>query len=51
MNCGFFYTEHLFMLPLHWLEYQEFADVNVDITQNFYNTYCTQRYFFAKKDF
>ena len=38
-------TEHLFMLPNIWLECQQYADFNVDITQNFYNAYCTQKSF------
>ena len=42
MKCGFLNNEHLFMLPKTWLEYQQYADVHVDITQNFYNAYCTQ---------
>ena len=44
-------TEHVFMLPIHWLEYQEVPDVIVEITQNFYNAYCTQKYFFVEKYF
>ena len=44
-------TEHLFMLPINWLDYHEFPDVNVDIAQNFYNAYCMPKYFFVEKDF
>ena len=44
INCGFLYNEHLFMLPKTWLEYQQYVDVHVNITQNFYNSYCTQKY-------
>ena len=51
MKCGFLCSEHLFMLPINWLEYQEFAGVNVEITQNFYNAYSTQKYFFVEKYF
>ena len=41
IKCGFLYTEILFMLPNNWLEYQKLSFVNVDITQNFYDAYCT----------
>ena len=41
IKCGFLYTETLFMLPNNWLEYQKLSFVNVDITQNFYDAYCT----------
>ena len=51
IQSGFLDTEHLFMLPINWLEYQEFADVNVDITKNVYNAYCMQIYVFAEKYF
>ena len=44
-------TEHVFMLPKTWLEYQQYADVHVDITQNFYNAYCTQKRVFVEKYF
>ena len=42
IKCGFLDTEHLFMLPKTWLEYQQYADVHVEITQNFYNASCMQ---------
>ena len=32
IKCGFLYTEHLFMLPKTWLEYQQYADVHMEIT-------------------
>ena len=51
INCGFLDTELLFMLPIHWLNYHEVSDANVDITQNWYNAYCTQKCVFAEKDF
>ena len=51
IKCGFLDTENLFMLPKTWLEYQKYAGVHVEITQNFYNAYCTQKYFFVEKDF
>ena len=39
------------MLPKTWLEYQQYEDVHVAITQNLYNAYCTPKYFFDEKDF
>ena len=51
IKCGFLDTEHLFMLPNNWLEYQEYADVNVYIKQNFYNTHCTKKSCFVETDF
>ena len=51
IKCGFLDTEHLFMFPINGLEYQEFPDVNVKITQNFYNAYRAEKYFFVEKDF
>ena len=51
VKCGFLDTEHVFMLPINWLNNHEFPDVNVDIAQMFYNTYCTPKSFLAKKDF
>ena len=47
IKCGLLDTENLFMLPKIWLEYQQYADVHVDITQNLYNAYFTQKYFFC----
>ena len=44
VKCGFLDTEHLFMLPINWLEYQEVPDVNVEISQKKYNAYCTPKY-------
>ena len=51
IKCGFFDTEHLFMLPKTWLEYQQYEDVQVEITQNLYNAYCTPKYFYVEKYF
>ena len=51
IKCGFLDAEHLLMIPKTWLEYQQYSDVHVEITQNFYNAYCTQKYFFVEKDF
>ena len=45
------YTEHLFVFPNNWLEYQESADVNVEIAQFFYNAHFTLKYFFVEKYF
>ena len=39
------------MLPINWLNHQEVPDINVEIAQNFYNAYCTTRYFFVEKYF
>ena len=43
--------EHLFILPINWLDYHEVPGVNVDIAQSLYNAYCTPKYFFVEKDF
>ena len=48
IKCGFLDTEHLSMLPKTWLEYQEYTDVSVDIAQNLYNAYCTQKSFLLR---
>ena len=39
------------MLPNTWLEYQDFADVHVEITLNFCNAYCMKKSFFVEKYF
>ena len=46
INCGFLYTEHLLMLLLNLLNQRKVLDVNARILQNFYNAYCTLKYFF-----
>ena len=51
IKCGFLDTEHLFMITINWLNYHEDTDVNVDIAQNFYNAYCTPKYFIVEKYF
>ena len=51
IKCGFFDTEHLFMIPKTWLEYQQYKDVQVEITKNLYNTYCMPRSFYVEKYF
>ena len=38
-NCGLLDTEHLFVLPINWLNRREVPDVNVDILENFYDAY------------
>ena len=50
-GLGFLDTEHLFMLPKTWLEYQQYADVHVEFTKDLYNAYCTQKNVFVEKDF
>ena len=45
IKCGFLDTEHVFMLPINWLNHHEFTDVNMYIAQNFYNANCTPKYF------
>ena len=49
IKCGFLDTEHLFMLPKTWLEYQQYEDVYGEITKSFYNAYCTPKAFFVEK--
>ena len=44
-------TEHLFMLPINWLNHWEFTYVNVDIVQNFYNAFHTPTSFYIEKYF
>ena len=51
IKCGFLDTEQLFMLPIKRLKYQEVPYVNVEIAQNFYNTYYIPKSFFVDKDF
>ena len=41
IKCGFLDTEHLFMIPINWLNHREVPDDNVEIVKSFYNTYCT----------
>ena len=51
IKFGFLDTEHLSMLTNTWLEYQQYADVHVEITKKLYNAYCTHNYFFVEKYF
>ena len=39
------------MLTINWLNYHRVPDVNVKIAQDFYNAFCTPKYFFSEKDF
>ena len=48
IKCGFLDTEHLFMIPKTWLEYLQYEEVDVDITENLYNTNCTPKYFLRR---
>ena len=41
IKCGFLDTENSFMLPKTCLEYQQYEDVHVVITQILHNAYCT----------
>ena len=51
IKCGFLDTEHLFILPINWLNHREVPDVNVEIMQNLYNAYRTPKLFFVEKYF
>ena len=50
-KCGILDTEHLFMLPINWLNYCDVPDVNLNIVQNFYNSYCTPKSIFCRERF
>ena len=39
------------MLLKTWLEYLQYEEVDVEITENLYNANCTPKYFFVEKDF
>ena len=51
IKCGFFENENLLMLTKTWLEYQQYQDVRVEITQNLYNAYCMLKYIYVEKYF
>ena len=51
MKCGLLDTEHLFMIPINWLNHCEVLNVNVKIVQNFYNAHSTPKSFFVEKYF
>ena len=51
IKCGLLDTEHLFTIHKTWLEYQQYEDVHVEITQNLYNAYCMPKYVFVEKYF
>ena len=39
------------MLPKHWLEYLQYEEDDVEITENLYSANCTPKSFFVQKDF
>ena len=49
IKCGFLDTENLFMILINWLIHHEVPNVNVEISQNFYNASCTPKYFLLRK--
>ena len=51
IKCCILDTEHLFLLPKTWLEYQQYEDVHMAITQNLYNAYYMPKYFVVEKYF
>ena len=51
IKCVFLDTEHLFILPKPWLEYLQYEEVDVEISENLCNANCMPKYFFAEKDF
>ena len=51
IKCGFLDTQHLFMINKTWLEYLQYKEVEVDITENLYNANCTPKSFFVEKYF
>ena len=51
IKCGFLNTEHLFMLPKTWLEYLQYEEVDVEISENLYDTNCMPKYVFVEKHF
>ena len=48
IKCGFLDTENLFMLPKTWLEYLQYEEVEVDISENLYNAKCNPKYFLLR---
>ena len=38
IKCGFLNNEHLFMIPKIWLEYLQDEEIDVEITEFFYNS-------------
>ena len=49
IKCGLLDAEHLFMIPINWLNYHKFPGVHVEIAQNLYNTYFTPKLFLLRK--
>ena len=39
------------MLPKNLLEYLQYEEFDVEMTENLYNANCTPKYFFVEKDF
>ena len=50
IKSGFLGTNHLFILPKTWLEYQQYDNVHEAITKHLYNAYCTPKNI-VEKDF
>ena len=48
IKCGFLDTEHLFMIPKTRLEYVQYEEFYVEITDNLYNTNCTPKSFLLR---
>ena len=51
INCGFSYTEHLFIIPKTWLEYLQYEEADVEILENLYNANCMPKSFSVEKYF
>ena len=51
IKCGFLDNEHLFMIPKNCLEYLQYEEVDVEITEKIYNANCTLKSFFVENDF
>ena len=48
IKCVFLDDEHLFMLPKNWLEYIQYEEVDVEITENLYNANCMPKSFLLR---
>ena len=51
IKCGLLDTEHSSILPKTWLEYLQYEEVDVEISENLYNANCTPKYFLVEKYF
>ena len=49
IKCEFLDIEHLFMIPKTWLEFLQYEEIDVEITDNLYNSNCTPKYIFVEK--